>query len=69
MPIFKVAVKQKVWQSAVTNIEADNEDDAREAAERLWREGAFEWDWTEGDVDELFGVEAEVISQPATQED
>jgi hypothetical protein len=58
---YKVTLMQKVYQHAVVELEAANEDDAREAAERMWRSGD-PLEWTEDDVDESFGVEAEVIT-------
>jgi hypothetical protein len=62
MAWYKVAVSQQMKQNATIIIEAPNEDDAREKAERLWCDGEITT-WVDDDVDEHFGVEAQVIEE------
>ena len=64
MTKFKVAVKERRWFHAVVEVEANNEDDAREKVEALWHNGDIDDNWTEGDIDDSWGCEAEVM-EPA----
>ena len=61
MAKFKVSAKERRWFHTTLEVEANNEDDAREKVEAMWANGDLD-DWTEGDLDDSFGCEAETIS-------